>query len=115
MSKIYYYTTILNNIPIKEFIMSLNKQQKPKVVRILRIIEEYGLKFSSPYTKKLSGTNLWEIRILGRDNIRIIHAIIYNQDVLLLHGFFKKKQKTPKKDLEISIDRHHDWINRFGH
>lgn len=92
MTKIYYYTTISDNNPVKKFIESLNKSQTAKVVRILKIIEQYGIKFSFPYTRKITGTQLWEIRILGQDNIRVIHAIIYRQDILLLHGFLKKKQ-----------------------
>jgi phage-related protein len=113
MSKIYYYQSISDNNPVKEFLESLSKSQITKVIRILRVIENYGIKQSFPYTKKLTGTNLWEIRILGKDNIRIIHAIVFGHDILLLHGFFKKKQKTPKKDLSISIDRFNDWTKRF--
>lgn len=70
MSKIYYYTTITNNNPVKKFIESLSKSQTAKVARILKTIEQYGIKCSFPYTKKITGTQLWEIRILGRDNIR---------------------------------------------
>lgn len=115
MSKIYYYTTISNNNPVKEFIESLNKSQTAKVAHILKTIEQYGIEFSFPYTRKMVGTQLWEIRILGQDNIRVIHAIIYRQDILLLHGFLKKKQKTPKKDLDTAINRYKDWLIRLRH
>ena len=115
MSKIYYYTTISNNNPVKEFIESLNKSQTAKVARILKTIEQYGIKFSFPYTRKVTGTQLWGIRILGQDNIRVIHAVIYRQDILLLHGFLKKKQKTPKKDLDTALNRYKDWLIRLRH
>ena len=65
-----------------------------------------------PHVKKLAGTSLWEIRILGQDNIRVIYAIIQNDQVLLLHGFVKKKKKTPIKDLSIAQARYKDWLGK---
>lgn len=97
---------------MKDFLEKLSNSQLSKVLRILKAIENNSVQYSSPYTKKLSGTKLWEIRVLGKDNIRIIHAIIYHNDILLIHGFFKKKQKTPTKDLNTSLMRYKDWITR---
>ncbi len=114
MSRTYYYKTVSGNIPVKEFLEKLSNSQLSKVLRILKAIENNSVQNSFPFTKKLSGTKLWEIRILGKDNIRLIHAIIYHKDILLLHGFFKKKQKTPIKDLNISLNRYRDWITRNG-
>ena len=58
------------------------------------------------------GTNLWEIRILGKDNIRAIYALIYNNQILIVHGFIKKSQKTPVKDINLSLARYKDWEKR---
>lgn len=112
MAKIYYYQTVSGNNPVKSFINSFNKIQLAKLTHILRLVEKYGMKFVFPYTKKLAGTPLWEIRTLGRDNIRVIYAMIFNQNILLLHGFIKKKQKTLKKDLDVALLRYKDWLKR---
>lgn len=63
-----------------------------------------------PHLKKLSGTPFWEIRILGQDNPRIIYVLLIQSRILLLHGFIKKKQKTPLKDLETASKRHQQFL-----
>lgn len=112
MTKVYYYQTSSGNNPVKSFIDSLNKIQIAKLTHVLKLISEYGLRFVFPYTKKLTGTPLWEIRTLGKDNIRVIYATIIEQNILLLHGFIKKKQKTPSKHLRTALDRYKDWLKR---
>lgn len=108
MTRIYYYRTN-NKEPIKEFLDSIEKQTKEKVFRIFEHIEEYGIRAPIPNLKKLTGTELWEIRILGKQSIRIIYLLIKNDDILVLHGFVKKTQKTPMKELNIAIKRHQEW------
>ena len=112
-TSIIYYQDRNDNIPFKEFLNKLNNKQKAKILRIFYYIEEYGLIGILPHTKKLIGYPLWEIRILGNDNIRIIYIIPMKNNVLILHGFIKKKQKTPSKEIQISLFRYNDWIKRF--
>lgn len=67
---IYYYTTQTGDNPPKQFIESLPAKQERKIARIIAYIEEYGLITAIPHVKRLTDTPLWEIRILGQDNIR---------------------------------------------
>ena len=112
-TKIYYYLTPSGKNVIREFILSLQKNQQVKVRRILQLINDYGLTPANPHIKKLIGTPLWEIRILGKDNIRILYIAPDTNSILVLHGFNKKTQKTPIKEIKIAIDRYSDW--RLNH
>ena len=111
MSKttIVYYLHTSGENPVKNFIDSLPNAPKSKVFRILQYIEIYGLLGVLPHVKKLSGTPLWEIRLLGKDNIRIVYAIVINNQVLLLHGFRKKTQKIPHSELKTALNRLANW------
>lgn len=60
---VYYYLTPSGKNVIREFILSLQKDQQAKVRRILQLISEYGLSSAIPHIKKLSGAPFWEIRI----------------------------------------------------
>lgn len=106
---VYYYLSKRGENPVKKFINSLQPRQQIKVSRIIQSISEYGLIIALPHTKKLIKTPLWEIRILGQDNIRILYATIISNSILLVHCFNKKSQKTPSKELKIAIDRLKDW------
>lgn len=107
--QVVYFTDENGNSPVKEFLNNLTESQQGKVGRIILYIEEYGLQSIIPHTKKLSGTPFWEIRILGKDNIRVIYIIPTQYHVLALHGFIKKTQKTPLKDMQISLKRYESW------
>lgn len=91
---------------------SLQKQQKAKIFRIFQYIETYGLSLVLPHVRKLTGTPLWEIRILGQDNIRILYVGFYQDSILLLNGFIKKKQKTPSKEIDLALQRLKDYATR---
>lgn len=103
--KVVYYTQGPYENPIRDFLNDLSFLQQSKILRIFQYIEEYGLETAIPHLKKLAGTPFWEIRILGKDNIRLI-IVVKNNTVLVLNGFVKKKQKTPNKELKVAFKRY---------
>lgn len=109
--KVTYYTSKDGKNPIRGFLDECNKQQQAKLLRIIENIKQYGLQSVIPHLKKLEGYPLWEIRILGKDNIRVIYALLVEKEILLLHGFFKKSQKTPLADINIAIKRQNEWLD----
>ena len=110
--KITYYTSSSGDNPVSNFLDSLEANSQSKILRILHNIQEYGINSAIPHIKKLSGTPLWEIRIFGQENIRVIYVVPVKFAVLLLHGFKKKTQKTPLKELETAFRRYQDYILR---
>lgn len=107
-----YYTSKDGKNPVKDFLDECNQQQQSKLLRIISNIRQYGLLSVVPHLKKLEGYPLWEIRILGKDNIRMIYVVLIEQEVLLLHGFFKKSQRTSLSDINIAIKRQKEWIDK---
>lgn len=102
--KIIYYISASGENPVKE-LLDDHPKAKLKVFRILSNIEEFGLNFAIPHIKKLTGTPLWEIRILGKDSVRILYVTKQGEQILLLHAFIKKTDKTPSKEIDISLAR----------
>ena len=109
-TKINYFISSRGDNPVKDFIDSLELKQKIKIFHIFKLIIEYGINSVPQHIKKLSGTPLWEIKILGKDNIRILYIISRRETVLLLHGFIKKTQKTNPKEINIAIKRWRQWF-----
>lgn len=112
MTKIIYYTTSSGENAVRSFMESLQKQDKAKIFRIIQTIEQYGITSILPHVKKLTGSPLWEIRVLGKSNIRIIYVVITEKAVLLLHGFLKKTQRTQAKEIEVASIRFKDYKKR---
>ncbi len=98
--------------PVQKFIDSLEIKAQAKVRDSVVLLREFGITVSSHHTKKLTGTDLWEIRILGSDSIRIIYVAIVQKTFLLLHGFKKKSKKTPPKEIKIAERRLEEYRKR---
>src|SRR4030043_603785 len=90
---------------VEEFLDSLEVKAKLKVTRAFELLETFGFEGGYPHVKKLSGSDLWEYRILGSDNIRLFYVSMTGKTFLILHGFKKKKQKTPTKEIRIAEQR----------
>jgi len=107
--KIVYYGDGRGKEPVYEFIESLNPQAQAKLSNTFDLLSQFGISLGHPHIKKVTGTDLWELRILGNDNIRIFYITTTGKRFLLLHGFIKKTQKTDKKELKIAISRLKDY------
>jgi len=109
---VIYYVDANTHSPVKEFIDSLSGKQQDKIMRAIYPITEFGIGNHLRNTKKLSGTDLWEIRILGKDSMRIIYALEIQSAILILHIFIKKNQKTPTKEIKIAERRLYEFRSR---
>jgi len=110
--KIELYETARGEKPVEEFFDSLDKKARLKITHAFELLEIFGLAGGYPHIKKLTGTDLWEYRILGSDSIRIFYVSRANKIFLILHGFKKKKQKTPTKEIKVAQERLLDHISR---
>ena len=117
MSKeIRFYRTDSGHCPVEKFIDSLNGKQAQKVAWVLNLIEELD---SVPvrYFKKLVNTDdLWEVRVdSGSNTFRLLGFFDESRLFILVHGFQKKSQKTPKQDISLAQDRKKDYFRRKSH
>lgn len=106
---IVYYKSQAQSSPVYDFIESLDVRTQAKVANSLDLLAEFGVLLGSPHVKKVSGTPLWELRILGTNNLRILYIATIGKSFLLLHGFLKKKQKTDKREITIALQRLKDY------
>lgn len=112
--KIEYYKTTGKNSPVEEFVDRLEAKAQIKVSDTIDLLKEFGINLNLPHVKKVVGTPLWELRIVGQDSIRIFYITQTNKIFLLLHGFQKKKQKTDRKEIAIALKRlfNHELRNK---
>jgi phage-related protein len=69
------------------------------------MMEEYGPALGNPYTASM-GDGLFEIRAKGMEGIgRSLFCTIKDQEIIILHSFIKKTQKTPKKEIDLARKR----------
>lgn len=74
-------------------------------LHISEMIEEFGPSLGLPYTKAI-GEGLFEIRAKGKEGIgRSFFCTVKGKEIIILHSFIKKSQKTPTKELAMARKR----------
>lgn len=96
---------------IQELDQNPTKENKMMLKKLYYQIErlEYGGTFvGEPIVKQIEG-KLWELRPLPH---RVFFAVIEGNQLILLHQFRKKSQKTPKNEIERAKREMADWTRR---
>jgi len=88
---------------VEEFISGLEKETIAKVLRVIDLLEKFGIKLTMPHSKKINN-EIYELRIRGKQEIRIFYAF-HKDKIILLHGFVKKSYKTPPREINTAINR----------
>ena len=110
--KIVYYNTLSSKYPVKDFIDKLDNITQAKVSNSFDLLSEFDIKLRAPHTKKVASTPLWELRVLGKCSIRLFYVAKVDREFLMLHGFTKKGQKTPKKEIKTAFNRLREFDSR---
>ena len=98
--------------PLGDFIRSLDKKLKAKVVGDLLILEEYGNLAREPLSKELID-GIFEMRTIeGSDVVRILYFFDKGKIIIATNGLVKKQKKTPAKEIELAKKRRADYFRR---
>jgi phage-related protein len=90
--------------PVRDWLKTLSPEDRKSIGDDIRTVE-FGWPVGMPLCRSL-GNGLWEVRsaITGQRMARVIFCV-HDQQVVLLHGFIKKTQKTPKADMDLALRR----------
>lgn len=68
-------------------------------------MQVFGPYLGMPFTQAMGG-GLTEIRAKGQEGIaRAFFCTVVGQEIVILHAFVKKTQKTPQKELTLARKR----------
>ncbi len=93
------------NEKVEKKTLSFPKGILASFLYIAEMMEEYGPALGMPHTAPM-GAGLFEIRAKGMECIgRSFFCTIKGQEIIILHYFIKKSQKTPKKEIDLARKR----------
>lgn len=97
---VFYKEDQSGNEPVREWLCEMDKESRKEIGRDIRIVQ-LRWPLGMPLVRNL-GNGLWEIRSRIPNGIaRVIFKMI-DREIVLLHGFVKKTQKTPSDDLKLA-------------
>lgn len=98
-----FYASAAGNEPVKEWLKDLPKATKKAIGEDIKTVE-IGWPLGMPLVRKMA-PGLWEVRSHIPDGIARVLFTVHGGKMVLLHGFIKKSDKTPKADLDVAVDR----------
>jgi phage-related protein len=101
--KILEYETARGERPVAEFIKKQRPQAIAKIAHLIDLLQIHGNLLGMPHSKQLEH-NLYELRLRGKEEIRIIYGFV-GKTIYLLCGFKKQRQKIPRKEIETAKAR----------
>ena len=112
MLNVDYYHKKNGECPVEEYLNSLSPKLRAKTLRSIMLLEEFGCELRMPYSR-LIGEGIFELRsIVGSNVTRVLYFFIENNTAILTHGFNKKTQKAPTKEVKKAILYRRDYYKQ---
>ncbi len=101
--KVVFYRTQAGCEPVREWLRSLGDSQKRSIGEDIKTVQ-FCWPIGMPLVEKLD-QGLWEVRTILKDGIARVLFTIYENKIVLLHGFIKKSRKIPGDGLSLAQKR----------
>lgn len=98
-----FFRTGSDHEPAREWLKELPREERRIIGEDIKTVQ-FGWPLGMPLVRKLD-KGLWEVRSRLPGRIARILFTTNPGQMILLHGFIKKSQKTPKEDLELAKTR----------
>jgi phage-related protein len=99
------YTITYYNDQVQAEIMALPVTWQARYIGLTERMMEYGANLGSPHTEAFGG-GLFELRLKGAEGIaRVFYCTLVGRQIVMLHSFVKKSQKTPLGEYRIAEKR----------
>lgn len=99
------YTITYYSREVQEDIMNFPVTLQARYIGLTQRMLAYGPNLGLPHTDAF-GNGLFELRLKGVEGIaRVFFCTLVEQEIVMLHSFIKKAQKTPLKELKLAKQR----------
>jgi phage-related protein len=94
-----------DSAPVREFLETLDKKTQVRFVWSIEQLRRRNVQARKPLVDHVEG-KIWELREESQTNIyRLLYFMASGRRIVFLHGFQKKTQKTPRRDIDVAQQR----------
>ena len=101
--KVYFYRSGAGHEPVRDWLKSLPVHERLAIGEDIQAVQ-FRWPLGMPLVKKLAG-RVWEVRTQLPTRIARVLFTVKSNQMVLLHGFIKKTQSTPKLDIDLAHSR----------
>ena len=94
--------------PVRLWLKELPPEERKLIGEDLQVLQ-YRWPLGMPLVDNL-GDGLWEVRSRLPTRIARTLFFVHQEEIILVHGFIKKTQKTPTEDRALALKSKHAYI-----
>ncbi|MDO8939479.1 MAG: type II toxin-antitoxin system RelE/ParE family toxin [Methylicorpusculum sp.] len=98
-----FFSTEAGSEPVREWLKGLSAQDRKTIGEDIKTVQ-FGWPLGMPLVAHLEG-DIWEVRIKLDNRIARVLFVMDKHTMILLNGFIKKSQKTPKPEIDLAKQR----------
>jgi phage-related protein len=106
--KVVFFKTDTGAEPVRDWLKELPREGC-KVIGADILTVQYVWPVGKPLVDNL-GDGVWEVRSRLKDRIARVFFAVIDEEIVLLHGFIKKQQKTPGAELALAKKRKKQYL-----
>ena len=104
-----FYANALGHEPVRVWLKALAPEHRKTIGEDIGYVQ-YKWPIGKPRVDHLRG-EVWEVRSkIGNRIARVLFAVVGNE-MVLLHAFIKKTQRTDPGDIDLALVRLKEWLN----
>lgn len=110
--EIKFYESADGQVPVRDFLDGLDIKMRQKMLRSIMALQEMGYSLRMPLSEFLED-GIFELRAQAGNNIsRVLYFFMLGNQAVLTHGFIKRKQKTPAREIKRAKKMRDEYVNR---
>lgn len=98
---------IVTLLTVHEFLDTLDFPVRSEAYKLLDLLEQYGHSLSMPVAKPIGG-GLWELRLTGRPQIRMLYGFCEGVPVVVL-ALQKQRPALPQSAIALARKRFSEY------
>ncbi len=109
--EVVFYSLPSGKQPVLAWLAEQTPEVRASFAHLFELLESNGTAMGAPHVKPL-GKKLYELRVNGSDGAyRTLYFAATGRRFVMVHGFQKKTQKTPKGELDKALKRMADFLS----
>ena len=98
-----FFKTGAGSEPVRDWLKDLPVVERKTIDADIKTVQ-FGWPLGMPLVAHLE-SGIWEVRTRLSNRIARVLFVLDGDVMVLLHGFIKKEQKTPKPELDLAKER----------
>jgi len=109
--KVKFYIDFNGCNYVLEYIEVLSHKERAKILKYIEFLRENKGILDEPYSKHIKG-KIRELRVdFSKNRHRIFYFTFINKNIILLHVFLKKTEKTPLSEIKKAEINYKNVLN----